>query len=236
MKLTTKFADPLLAAIAGYVDTLSFVALFGLFTAHVTGNFVLIGAALAGYGKGIFLKLVVFPAFVAGVAASSMLVRALPASLAPHGARILYAMQALLMLAFCGAGVLATPVTSSDDGWVFAAGILGTFAMGVQNAHARVIQRPGVPTTVMTGNVTQAILDAVDMRSTRADEATRQAARQRFGKMMPAMLAFAGGAMAGALAYRGAGFWALLMPCAALALLAWKTAPAPPRGPESGQG
>ena len=37
-----KSEDSVLAAIAGYVDTLSFVALFGLFTAHVTGNFVLV--------------------------------------------------------------------------------------------------------------------------------------------------------------------------------------------------
>jgi purine-cytosine permease-like protein len=46
-----KSEDTVLAAIAGYVDTLSFVALFGLFTAQVTGNFVLIGAGFAGYGQ-----------------------------------------------------------------------------------------------------------------------------------------------------------------------------------------
>jgi uncharacterized membrane protein YoaK (UPF0700 family) len=36
-----------LGLLAGYIDTSAFVALFGLFTAHVTGNFVLIGSELA---------------------------------------------------------------------------------------------------------------------------------------------------------------------------------------------
>jgi uncharacterized membrane protein YoaK (UPF0700 family) len=65
-----KSEDTVLAAVAGYVDTLSFIALFGLFTAHVTGNFVLIGASVAGFGQGVFLKLMAFPAFIAGVAVS----------------------------------------------------------------------------------------------------------------------------------------------------------------------
>src|SRR6266478_2493539 len=41
----------------GYVDTCLFVALFGLFTAQVTGNFVLIGAELVHHGVGIASKL-----------------------------------------------------------------------------------------------------------------------------------------------------------------------------------
>lgn len=215
-----KAEDTLLAAIAGFVDTLSFVSLFGLFTAHVTGNFVLIGAGVAGFGQSIFLKLIVFPAFIGGVVCSSLLVRALPERHARQGARLLHAMQAVLMFGFCFAGVWATPVSQTNDLPVVVAGVLGAFAMGVQNAHPRLLQRPGVPNTVMTGNVTQAILDVVDLLSAGTADSARAAARTRFGKMMPAIVAFAVGAIAGALGFRYVGFWALLAPACALAGLA----------------
>lgn len=218
-----KHEDTILAAIAGFVDTLSFVALFGLFTAHVTGNFVLIGAGVAGYGKGILLKLIAFPAFVGGVVLSSLLVRSLSEAHARQGARLLHAMQAVLMVGFCLAGVWATPVIQPDSLPVIVAGVVGAFAMGVQNAHPRLIQCPGVPNTVMTGNVTQAVLDVVDMLSARTAGSARDAARARFGKMMPAIAAFAVGAMAGALGLRYLGFWALLAPACALAWLALTT-------------
>lgn len=220
-----KSEDTLLAAVAGYVDTLSFVALFGLFTAHVTGNFVLIGAGLGGYGQGLLLKLCAFPAFIAGVVLSSVLVRAQPASdKSLRSARILYAVQALLLLGFCVAGVLASPVAPDAVGTVVS-GMIGAAAMGVQNAHSRLILRPGVPNTVMTGNVTQLILDVVDMLSSRVSGELRAAARARFDRMLPAVAAFAVGAMGGALGYRQAGFAALLLPAAALAWLAYAVRP-----------
>ncbi|MDR8732066.1 YoaK family protein [Burkholderia pseudomultivorans] len=215
-----KHEDTILAAVAGFVDTLSFVALFGLFTAHVTGNFVLIGAGVAGFGQGVLLKLSVFPAFVCGVVASSLIARSLSARPAWQGARALHAVQAVLLLGFCLAGVWATPVTQSDSLPVLVAGIVGTFAMGIQNAHPRVIPRAGVPNTVMTGNVTQAILDVVDLLSAGTADAARATARTRFGKMLPAIVAFALGAMGGALGFRQVGFWALLVPAGALAALA----------------
>ena len=58
--------------LAGYVDTLGFVALFGLFTAHVTGNFVLIGSELAHPSHGVLIKFVAFPAFILSVAFTRM--------------------------------------------------------------------------------------------------------------------------------------------------------------------
>ncbi|KVD07967.1 hypothetical protein WI80_01240 [Burkholderia ubonensis] len=215
-----KHEDTILAAVAGFVDTLSFVALFGLFTAHVTGNFVLIGAGIAGFGQGILMKLSVFPAFVCGVVASSLIARSLSARPAWQGARALQAVQAVLLLGFCAAGVWATPITQPDSLPALLAGIVGTFAMGVQNAHPRVIPRAGVPNTVMTGNVTQAILDVVDLLSAGTADSVRATARARFAKMLPAIVAFALGAACGALGFRYVGFLALLAPVCALAALA----------------
>ncbi|AOJ13205.1 MULTISPECIES: YoaK family protein [Burkholderia] len=221
-----KHEDTILAAVAGFVDTLSFVALFGLFTAHVTGNFVLIGAGIAGFGQGVVLKLSVFPAFVCGVIAASLIARSMSARPAWQGARVLHTVQAVLLLGFCAAGWWATPVTQPDALPALVAGIVGTFAMGVQNAHARVIPRAaGVPNTVMTGNVTQAILDVVELCSRGTADAARATARARFGKMLPAIVAFAFGAACGALGFRYVGFLALLAPAAALAVLALGAAP-----------
>jgi len=215
-----KSTDTVLAALAGYVDTLSFVALFGLFTAHVTGNFVLIGAALTGHGQGVFLKLLVFPAFIAGVALASVLTRAAPKGRPDHAARLLYAVQGVLMLGFGAAGLMAAPIGDAENTWVLLAGVLGTFAMGIQNAHSRVIQRPGVPNTVMTGNVTQAVLDTVELLSPTVDDPGRSSAKARLAKLVPAIVGFACGAVAGAFAYQWIGFWALLAPAAVLVWLA----------------
>src|SRR5580658_249580 len=48
---------------AGFVDTAGFLALQGLFTAHVTGNFVTLGAALVLGTSGVLAKLLALPVF-----------------------------------------------------------------------------------------------------------------------------------------------------------------------------
>ncbi|QFS41636.1 YoaK family protein [Burkholderia cepacia] len=215
--------DVFLASIAGYVDTLGFVALFGLFTAHVTGNFILIGSGLAGVGQGLAIKWLAFPAFIAGIVVARVLdhrMRQLG-----HGvrARSLYALQAVLLAGFMLAGVMASPIADADAPRTILCGLLGAAAMGVQNAHARLTARSVVANTVMTGNVTQAVIDAFDWLVPLAAPAEREAARVRLRRTLPPVAGFALGAGAGAMAYLFAAFWALALPLAVLCFLAYRS-------------
>ncbi len=73
MAATESSIVPLLLSVnAGYVDTAGFLALQGLFTAHVTGNFVTLGAALALGTSGAVAKLLALPVFCAVVIATRL--------------------------------------------------------------------------------------------------------------------------------------------------------------------
>ncbi|WP_321897767.1 YoaK family protein [Burkholderia cepacia] len=215
--------DVFLASIAGYVDTLGFVALFGLFTAHVTGNFILIGSGLAGVGQGLAIKWLAFPAFIAGIVVARVLDHRMRQR--GHGvrARSLYALQAVLLAGFMLAGVMASPIADADAPRTILCGLLGAAAMGVQNAHARLTARSVVANTVMTGNVTQAVIDAFDWLVPLAAPAERTAARVRLRRTLPPVAGFALGAGAGAMAYLFAAFWALALPLAVLCFLAYQS-------------
>src|ERR1700761_3646886 len=74
MESETRPALPLMLSLnAGYVDTAGFLALQGLFTAHVTGNFVTLGASLALGTSGAVAKLLALPVFCFVVIASRVL-------------------------------------------------------------------------------------------------------------------------------------------------------------------
>ena len=206
-------ATAVLAAFtAGFIDTVGFVGLFGLFTAHVTGNFVLIGAAIVTHHSGIIAKLLALPTFIVAIALTSLFLRQCRNTQRP-AVRPLLIVQALLLVAFTVAGLTLAPFMSGDQPAAILTGLIGVLAMGVQNAASRTVFAHLSPTTVMTGNVTQMVLDIVSLteRDVPADEA-----RMRIRKMLPPVLAFAIGAIAGGVGFAAAGFWCVLVGIAAI--------------------
>jgi uncharacterized membrane protein YoaK (UPF0700 family) len=200
-----------LGFIAGYVDTVGFVALFGLFTAHVTGNFVLIGSELATPTSGVLIKFIAFFTFVLAVAFTRLALLWLERGGKPV-LLALYLIEAVLLLLFLAFGTLALPVTDAGAPLTILAGAAAAAAMGVQNAGSRLVLQHLTPTTVMTGNVTQLVIDWVDIARGAADEV----ARARSGKFFWPIVAFAAGAIGGAFAYAWVAFMALALPIAAL--------------------
>jgi uncharacterized membrane protein YoaK (UPF0700 family) len=216
-------AGALLAFTAGFVDTTGFIALFGLFTAHVTGNFVLIGAGLAEPHQALIGKLLALPVFVVVVAATRLFVLAREAR-GRNAVPGLVIGQALFLVLFLLAGIAASPIGYGDEPLAILAGMLGVTAMAIQNAGSRTVFATLAPTTVMTGNVTQVVIDLVDLA---AQKAARDQARGRLVKMLPAVVAFAVGAIAGALGYKLFGFWCLLAPIVTVSALMVQLLPRP---------
>jgi uncharacterized membrane protein YoaK (UPF0700 family) len=209
----------LLAGVAGWVDALGFFALAGVFTAHLTGNLVLIGEELIRTERGLLPKLLVFPAFFAGVALAA-LVHAHRKAQGRSSVRALLLAEAVAVVGFMAAGLAAGPVDNPGDmgSLALTAVLLAAFAMGVQNAEGRLALRELGSTVVMTANITQLVLDVVNALRGRGPDRARSAHRAR-RQSMP-IAAFSLGAIVAAYAYLAMGFWGSLPPIAALLVLA----------------
>ncbi len=202
----------LLALSAAYVDTCGFIGLFGLFTAHVTGNFVLIGAELVSRHDQILTKLLALPVFLASVLLTAQAEVVLKRR-GKTATALLLGVEALLVAAAAFAA-WCLPAPGRPDDWVtMILGFILIAAMGVQNALMRTSLAGPVQTTVMTGNVTQTTIDLLALATGRADAATRA----RIHSAWPAILAFAGGSALGAAGYAWVGFECLWLAVALVA-------------------
>jgi uncharacterized membrane protein YoaK (UPF0700 family) len=207
----------LLSFVAAFVDTCGFVGLFQLFTAHVTGNFVLMGAALVNRQGEVWAKLLAFPAFILAVALTVVVADALRHRGQPRVGPLLWGEAALLVTAVV-LSFLVGPPKGADDLRTFAVGMTMVLAMGLQNALMRLDLAALPPTTVMTGNVTQVTIDVMTLW--REDGVRRDVARDRLRRMSGPVVAFLFGAAGGAGGYALLGFTSLLLPAVVCAVMA----------------
>lgn len=193
---------------AGYVDTAGFLALQGLFTAHVTGNFVTLGAALAHGTSGALSKLVALPVFCLLVIVS----RLVSSRMAEQSSmRVLLPIKAIFLSVAAAIMIVSGPFADSDALPAFSAGVVLVAAMAIQNAVQRMHLTSAPPTTLMTGTTTQVMIDLTDLLSG-ADRDARTAAIGRLRKMIPAIVVFACGCALAALVYAAVGMWVFLIP------------------------
>jgi uncharacterized membrane protein YoaK (UPF0700 family) len=130
-------------------------------------------------------------------------------------------LQLVLLIGFMVCGMLAEPVGRSAGALAMAAGLFGAAAMGAHSAASKLLLSHLAPTSMMTGNVTQLVIDTVDRLRGAADAA----AKARCAKFFFPVLAFALGCGAAAFAYIAVGFVALAVPVAILGMHLWLPEP-----------
>src|SRR5438046_1572736 len=151
-----------LSANAGYVDTAGFLALNGLFTSHVTGNFVTLGSSLVLGTSGALAKVLALPVFCLTVFLSRLLGQRHKG--AGHSAlSTLLTLQFTLLVAGAALAIWLGPFASADQLPAIVTGMTLVAAMALPNA-ARRRDLPGPPpSTVVTLTTTQIMPDVGEL-------------------------------------------------------------------------
>jgi uncharacterized membrane protein YoaK (UPF0700 family) len=206
-----------LSVIAGSCDVISFVGLGGLFTAHITGNLAILAAhILSGEPAQVALVLSV-PVFMAALALTRLLVGGLE-SIGLASLRPLLLLQFLLLAGFFVVCVAARSPINPDAANIIFAGMLGVWAMAVQNAMVQVSLTGAPSTAAMTANITRFTMDVGQMLLGR-DRGEAAESRRRAQRTWPAIAGFTIGCGLGAVSKSLVGLWSLALP-AGLALVA----------------
>jgi uncharacterized membrane protein YoaK (UPF0700 family) len=209
----------LLSVNGGYVDAAGYLALHGLFTTHVTGNFVTLGATLVSGTSGALAKVLALPLFCLVV----MAIRLLSVTLVAKGLPSLRTILGVKVLLLSVGAVLAITCGPFDsgDGWAaLSTGMVLVAAMAIQNAIHRIHMGALPPTTIMTGNTIQIMIDLADLLRG-VPTASREVIRLRLSRMSMSVTAFAAGCAAAALIYAKQGIWCFLLPPLIAACTLW---------------
>ncbi len=215
--LGTKLLPSVLSLTAGSVDAIGFLGLGGLFTAHITGNLVILAAHFFS-GESQIAPMLSVPVFIVLVS----LTRVLASSLELRGWASLHPLLLLQFLLLVGFLVLCVAAGARIDpnGTVeIVAGMLGVSAMAVQNALVQISLKGAPSTAAMTSNVTQFAMSVGEML-VGGDPAEIAETRKRAARTLPAILGFAIGCGLGAAYESAIGLRSLALPVA-LALLAF---------------
>jgi uncharacterized membrane protein YoaK (UPF0700 family) len=205
----------LLSTTAGAVDVIGFLALGGLFTAHITGNLVVLAAHYITGRFGEMAPLLSVPMFVVVLGIVTLTSVRKPIWIVR---RVLLVLQAVLLACFLGFGIAFGPFPNANNGMAVFVGMLGVAAMATQNGLVR-LALPGAPSTaVMTTNVTQLTVDLATLVRGHSEQTELPRIRCRADMTSVSVIGFAVGLALGAVLEIHFGLWSLILPAMLAAL------------------
>jgi uncharacterized membrane protein YoaK (UPF0700 family) len=211
-----------LSFIAGMVDVTSFVLLHGVFAAHITGNIVVIAAAVATHTS---VELTSVLAVVVFLVVTIVLTAIVDTARRPpyQWARSFVALQFGLLAAVAVVAVALDAGDHHGPAARLAVAVLAVAAMAAQNALLHLTFRRAPSTAVMTGNTvtSAAALVGIGLQWLRRRRSPQPGAtgadaddHAAWHQSWPTLAGFIAGCLVGAAASEGMHWWAWVLPAA----------------------
>lgn len=195
----------MLNMVGGGIDTIGFIALFGFFTNHVTGNLVLAGAGWVEGDEGIWIKLAAIPLFIVTVALTKYFIdRSDAVNRKAKVLSYLFLIEAAFLLAFMLAGLYFEPFSGAGSVTVAITGALGLIALAIRNTSSKTLMKKLSPSTIMTGNSTELGMNISNYLSEKSDKNA-----QELKESFLIVLSFVIGAALGAVLYVNLKWWSV---------------------------
>jgi uncharacterized membrane protein YoaK (UPF0700 family) len=215
-RLSVRTLPFLLSLIAGSTDIIGFLGLNGLFTAHITGNLVVLAAHVIAGDPAVLSYVLSVPVFMLVL----LLARLFAGYLEHRGIatlRPLLLFQAIFLVGFLVLSVSGGALFQSQSPLGITAGMCGVTAMAVQTALVQIALNNVPSTAVMTTNITHFML-SVGQLVVADSEVAVALARARVIHILPVIIGFVLGCAVGAAGESIYGLWSLGLPTG-LALL-----------------
>jgi len=196
-----------LSITAGSTDTIGFLDLNGLFTAHITGNLVVLAAHIVDGSHAQLAQLLAVPVFVAVLGVTILFADGLKASQRDPLCPLLF-LQFVLLICLL---LLCTAAEGIGTSTGVIAGMVGVSAMAVQNVLVQLCLKGAPATAVMTSNIVRFSTDVGEVLLGR-NSGDVAAARIRAAVTLPVIMGFATGCAVGAAAEMAVGVRSLAVP------------------------
>jgi uncharacterized membrane protein YoaK (UPF0700 family) len=199
----------ILSSTAGAADVIGFLALGGLFIAHVTGNIVVLTVRCVTGGSSPVGPLIAVPVFITVLATVIWASEGKPKR---QTLRVLLLLHAALLAGFFIAAAALGPFKNPGTAASVWVGMMGVAAMATQNALVRLDLQGFPPTSALTGNMVQFTIDLTTLAQGQAPPRETAIARSRIRMTSAAFGGFVAGCAIGGILEVHFGLEALMLP------------------------